>query len=73
MTDVGVVAIGKQSDVWDIAREKVVGPKEFRRWTLVETKLRAFDFLEQPGLPRVALQTMHEDDVSNGDTVLRLE
>lgn len=38
MTDVGVVAIGKYSDVRDIVREEVVGPEDSSWWTLVETK-----------------------------------
>ena len=74
MTDVGVVTISEYSDVRDIISEEVVGPEDSSRWTLVETKqLRTFGLFDSPSLPRVALQTMHEDDISNGDTSLRLE
>lgn len=74
MTDVGVVAIGECSDVRDIVREEVMEPEDSSRWTSVETKqLRALGLFDSPGLPRVALQTMHEDYISYGDAVLRLE
>ena len=72
MVYLGIVAIGKDPDVRNILCEKVTRPEHSLLGDLLQESrhLGGFVLLVAPGFPRVSLQPMYENDISNNYTVV---